>query len=54
MINPDSSYLDAFRNTNVILALGLVGAFVVFTIATWGWFRYRAGDEREDPAAAAG
>jgi hypothetical protein len=42
VINPDSSYMDAFRNTNVVLALELVGVFVIVTLATWGYFRYRA------------
>ncbi len=54
VINPDSSYLDAFRNTNVVLALGLVGVFVLISIGTWGYFRYREGQTPDEPAAAGG
>ncbi len=47
VINQDGSYLEAFQNANVVMALVLCGIFSLLTLATWGYFKVRhsAGPE---------
>ena len=41
ILNQYSAYLDAFRQTAVMTALGLVLFYVAVTLGTWGFFRIR-------------
>jgi choline-glycine betaine transporter len=43
LINPDAGYLDALRQTRVVLVLVLVAFYVVVTAGTWSYFRWRTG-----------
>ena len=49
LINPDAGYLDALRETKVVLAITLVVFYVVITLGTWSYFRWRA-PRRGEPA----
>ena len=42
LINPDAGYLDALRETKVVIAVSLVVFYVVITLGTWSYFRWRA------------
>jgi hypothetical protein len=50
LINPDAGYLDALRETKVVVAVTLVVFYVVITLGTWSYFRWRA--RRKEPAPA--
>jgi len=41
VINSYSSYLDAFKQTSVVLALAMLAVYGGLTVATWGFFRIR-------------
>ena len=41
LINPDAGYLDALRETKVVVAVTLVVFYVVVTLGTWSYFRWR-------------
>jgi hypothetical protein len=49
LINPDAGYLDALRETKVVVAVSLVVVYVVVTLGTWSYFRWRAR-RRGEPA----
>jgi hypothetical protein len=42
LIIPDAGYLDALRETKVVVAVTLVVFYVVITLGTWSYFRWRA------------
>ena len=46
LINPDSGYLDAMRQTKVLFALAVVFGYVLITAVTWSYFALRHGGER--------
>jgi hypothetical protein len=41
LINPDSGYLDAMRQTKVLFALAVVIGYVLVTAVTWSYFALR-------------
>jgi hypothetical protein len=47
LINPDAGYLDALRETKVVVAVSLVVFYVVVTLGTWSFFRWRARHVKE-------
>lgn len=47
VINQNGSYLDAFQNTNVVMALVLCGIFCLVTLGTWGYFKVRSSAAAE-------
>ena len=51
LINPDQGYLDALRQTRVVVVLALVVFYVLITFGTWSYFRWRA--QRASAAVAA-
>ena len=42
LINPDAGYLDALRETKVVIVLSLVVFYVIVTLGTWSYFRWRS------------
>jgi hypothetical protein len=50
LLNQNDSYLDALRQTRVAVALGLVLLYGALTIATWLFFKLRAGSGGESAA----
>jgi len=50
LINPDAGYLDALRQTKVVVVLVLVIFYVVITLVTWSYFRWRVPHGEEEPA----
>jgi hypothetical protein len=51
LINPDQGYLDALRETKVVVVLALVAFYVVITLGTWSYFRWRAGSSAAEASA---
>jgi hypothetical protein len=51
LINPDQGYLDALRETKVVVVLVLVAFYVVITLGTWSYFRWRAGSSAAEASA---
>ncbi len=43
LLNQNDAYLDALRQTRVVLALGLVLLYAGVTLGTWLFFKIRAG-----------
>jgi hypothetical protein len=41
LVNPDEGYLDALRETKVVVVLSLVVVYVAVTLGTWSYFRWR-------------
>ena len=42
LINPNAGYLDALRETKVVVVLSLVAFYVIVTLGTWSYFRWRS------------
>jgi hypothetical protein len=47
LINRDSAYADAFKQTSVLFALGLLAFFMATTGTTWTYFRFHVGEEEQ-------
>jgi len=50
LINPNAGYLDALRETKVVVVLSLVAFYVIVTLGTWSYFRWRS--QRAEATAA--
>jgi LysM repeat protein len=50
LINPGSAYLEALTSKKVLLMLGTLAVYSLFTVGTWLFFRWYAGRRAPPPA----
>ena len=51
LLNQEGAYMEPLRETRVITALSLLAVYSIITLATWTYFRVRAGRQAANSSA---